>query len=285
MARSSGSGRKSRKRSPKEPQLSGLLHRRLNAYALAASATGAALLALSPPSEAEIVYTPANSVISRNGSYRLDLNNDGIVDFTIVEFAKGSSLRSTQSLSVIPERQNQVMCGWVACTSGFSGAAAADFGNKIGTAQYAWLPFPRDNMARAFNSPGFLFSSGSWAHIFQNRARYLGLKFQVDGETHFGWARLNVRFKQTSLRTWQARLTGYAYETIPNKPIIAGQTTGPNDDAAAHPNSTLPVRPTSVQRQPPPASPRFATLGALALGVDGIALWRREDQSGDYRED
>ncbi len=265
-------------RSRKTQNLSTPLYRRLNAYALAATATGAAILTLAPPSDAEIVFTHANGIVTRNGSFNLDLNNDGIVDFTIVEFAKGTSLHSTQLLSVIPQVGNHVMCGWVVCTSGNSNAVALQFGKNIGTPQYAWLTFPRDNMAYAFNSSGFLFTGGPWGHIFDNRARYLGLQFQINGETHFGWARVNVVLRQNPRRTWQARVTGYAYETIPQKPIRAGQTKENDNDAAARPNEASPIHPGSLRRQPSPASARFATLGALALGVEGIALWRREEQ-------
>lgn len=264
-------------RTRQKKSLTAPLQRRLNAYALAASATGAAVLALTPASAAEIVYTPANAMVTRNGSLSLDVNNDGIVDFTIVEFAKGTSLRSTQLLSVIPAPGNHVMCGWIVCTSGNSYAAAVQFGKNIGTSQYGWLSFPRDNMAFYDFSGGRGESFGPWGHIFGNRARYLGLKFQINGETHFGWARLNVRLKQNSPRTFQAHLTGYAYETIPNKPIKAGQTTG-DADAAARLNSKPRLRPLPV-RHIPSSPARFATLGALALGADGLALWRREEQA------
>jgi hypothetical protein len=263
--------------------LSAPLHHRLNAYALAASAAGAALLALAPWSEAEIVFTHANGIVPRNGSLSLDLNNDGIVDFTLVEFAKGTSLHSSQWLSVIPPRGNHVMCGWVACSSGFSNAAALQSGNNIGTPQYAWLTFPRDNMAYAFNSNGDVFKGGPWGNIYDNRARYLGLQFQIDGETHFGWARINLVLRQNPRRTWQARVTGYAYETIPQKPIRASQTTESDDDAATRPEPAS-IHPASLRRQRSPASAHFVTLGALALGVDGIALWRREETINDVEK-
>jgi len=56
-------------------------------------------------------------------------------------------------------------------------------------------------------------------------------------------------------------LTGYAYETIPGKAIIAGKTKGSDD-----------VEPTALNR--PALQP--ATLGVLALGAPGSAIWRRE---------
>jgi hypothetical protein len=52
-----------------------------------------------------------------------------------------------------------------------------------------------------------------------------------------------------------ATLTGYAYETIPNKPIIAGKTKGPD---------VITVQP--------------GTLGHLAAGASAISGWRRADQ-------
>jgi hypothetical protein len=85
-----------------------------------------------------------------------------------------------------------------------------------------------------------LFVTGPWADV-QNR--YLGLKFKIKGESHYGWARLNVQLNGGPIT---GTLTGYAYETIPNKPIIAGKTHGKDE----------------------------ATLGHLATGASAIPAWR-----------
>src|SRR5690349_14033845 len=61
--------------------LSQHLHRRLEAYALAASAAGVGLLPLAPPAEAKIIYTPAHAKVSL---LPVDLNHDGIVDFYLL---------------------------------------------------------------------------------------------------------------------------------------------------------------------------------------------------------
>jgi hypothetical protein len=63
-------------------ELSDSLHHRLNSYALAASAAGVGVLAVAQPADAKIVYTPAHVVVSE--VVPLDLNHDGIVDFTIL---------------------------------------------------------------------------------------------------------------------------------------------------------------------------------------------------------
>jgi hypothetical protein len=54
---------------------------------------------------------------------------------------------------------------------------------------------------------------------------YVGLKFSIKGQTHFGWTRVKI----ASMYPYKASLTGYAYETIPNKAIITGETKGPDD--------------------------------------------------------
>jgi hypothetical protein len=63
-------------------------------------------------------------------------------------------------------------------------------------------------------------------------------------------------------------LTGYAYETVPNKPILAGQMSGSEVASTVDPKEILtPARPS-------------ATLGALALGFDSLEIWRREEEVG-----
>ena len=65
---------------------------------------------------------------------------------------------------------------------------------------------------------------GPWV----NRAdRYMGIDFWIKGHggSHYGWARFSVKVKGKEIT---AILTGYAYETTPNKPIIAGKTKGPD---------------------------------------------------------
>lgn len=82
--------------------------------------------------------------------------------------------------------------------------------------------------------------------------------------------------REESPRTWEVHITGYAYETVPNQLIVAGQTSG-KDHAAGAPNGTAPNHSSSLRLRAPSASGGIASLGALALGADGIDLWRRED--------
>jgi hypothetical protein len=99
------------------------------------------------------------------------------------------------------------------------------------------------------------YGCGYWGDA---QGRFLGLEFTVQGQKHFGWARLNGT----------ATLTGYAYETVPNKPIRAGQT-GPVADNLLPELRSAP--PSSASLQPP-------ALGLLALGWRGLDAWRKEPE-------
>jgi hypothetical protein len=56
------------KRSRKAAKLSQALHADLAAYALAAGAAGVTWLALAPPADAQIVYTPTHELLTKDGT-------------------------------------------------------------------------------------------------------------------------------------------------------------------------------------------------------------------------
>jgi hypothetical protein len=244
MPRSSGS--------PRTPaRLSDSLYRRLNLYALAASAAGVGLL--SPQAlPAEIVYSPANVLIHTDETVPLDLNNDGLVDFEL----KDHSFKSTfgggaGTLSALPAQPGNEIWGHAAY--GLHVASALFRGAPVGTTGHFYSGGKL--MANIeVNAGRGLFISGSCAWAWGNVTnRYLGLKFTINGQTHYGWARLSVGCNSGSV-TVSATLTGYAYETVANRPILTGQTQGRNDDV-----SPL-VTGTATIGEP-------ATLGRLALGA------------------
>lgn len=231
---------------------------RLNAYAIAAGAAGVSLLALAPAADAEIIYTPAHAIVSRNGSYNLDLNNDGIVDFTIREMAQTEPFGTAQSLTITPRNGNEIKCEGCVFTS-FYTAAALNAGSRIGPIgrSVTFLPFGALMALRDTSRGNSISFDLPWANA---QGKFLGLKFHLSDGDHFGWARVTVRFREGShsQRTWGALITGYAYETVPNRPIEAGEV----GKAERFSQNEISVRP---------------ALGSLALGAEGIAMWRRED--------
>jgi hypothetical protein len=110
---------------------------------------------------------------------------------------------------------------------------------------------------------------GNWINV---KNRYLGLSFTIHGEGHYGWARFSVQVAKRPFKLI-ATLTGYAYETIPGKAIIAGATQGPDDTdkSMEQPNPAALTAPT----------PEPAMLGVLAMGAPGLSIWRRKETSLD----
>jgi hypothetical protein len=255
---------------------------RLNMYALAAGA-GVSLVALASPSEAEIVYTPADQIVDRHHSYSLDLNHDGIVDYMLVDYANGVSTFATfQELDMKALQGNHVQCVSSDCISTFIYAAALRRGEQVKSShQRGWCYGAVGPMAfeELVKRGGEVFYSWSWANT---NDRYLGLWFKINGENHYGWARLSVEFHPglPKDRTWEAHLTGYAYETVADQTIKAGQMSDGSEDADAVPPAARPetsiTGPSSNGAESLTAPIPNATMGALALGANGISLWRRE---------
>jgi hypothetical protein len=103
---------------------------------------------------------------------------------------------------------------------------------------------------------------GPWGNVAD---KFLGLRFGINGEPHYGWARLTVDVRREGFPTIRARLTGYAYETEPNKTILAGDQ---GVWAEAGSGSAK-----DVSLAPAPA-PAHSFLGLLSLGSLGLDRWR-----------
>jgi hypothetical protein len=207
------------------------------------------MLASAPPAEAEIVYTPANTTVHLR--VPLDLNHDGVIDYYLrvensynifsynIRFTNlnvchvpnfdSSERNICESFSSIaPNRDNVVQLA-----PGYHGgdeAAALAAGATIGSSQrFVGTGHSVGMGARVFylsNTKQNWF--GPWLDGGKGvKDRYLGLKFKIDGEFHFGWARITVA--TTAHHGFKTTLTGYAYETVANKSIRAGQTSEVND--------------------------------------------------------
>jgi hypothetical protein len=239
-------------------QLSESLLHQLNLYALAATAAGVASMALARSAEAKIVYTPANIKIPPPQRFNrttvpLDLNHDGVGDFFFSNFFGGSAPNSYAFLDIKPSEFGNRALGKNGLASALPEGVRVRFNDATSSAVMGgW---------RTANGHSSTFA-GQWANGGKGvKTRYLGLRFTIKGQIHFGWARLNVSFHKGE---FSGTLTGYAYETIPNKPIITGKTKGKEAAGASVAGHSLGPR----ARKP-------ATLGMLALG-SGFDIWRRD---------
>jgi hypothetical protein len=221
-------------RPPRRPsRLCDSLSQRLNTYALAASAAGVGILALTPPAEAKIIYTKADAPIANHTILNLDNGRKG--QFIFATHRVGVTSGYSFVMSVFPIGKKNRIWGM----STIQAASALRCGFRIGPDK---KKFAYGDDFMGLIRTGVLGSvyEGQWVDATN---RYLGLQFEINGRTHYGWARLSV-----DMFEGERTLTGYAYETVPNKAIIAGKTKGPD---------VVTVRPDAAA----------GTLGRLALGT------------------
>jgi hypothetical protein len=260
-------------------QISSSLSARLNAYALAAGAAGMGLLALAPPADAEVVYTPVHVVFDGSRTtYSIDVNNDGQPDFYLLllnsAFCVCLQAGVARVFDGIEIKQGQHAFPLALSANAAIGPGEAFYG-CVGSCGYVYL---------AFDSKHGYFK-GNWINVSN---RYLGLKFVVDGEQYYGWARMSVHLNKANHEI-TAVLTGYAYENIPNHGIPAGQTSGTfadrqfesESDSDSKPWAQL-VRQASFEkssesqtREAGSPGTSSVTLGVLALGAQGLPAWLR----------
>jgi hypothetical protein len=218
-------------------------------YALAASAAGVGMLALVQPAEGKIIYTKAHKSIGPRITLHLDLNHDGVADFDLKDaFSSSTAGGAFGVLSALPDRNQNAVWGHTVPTRGYASALSANV--RIGP-KGQFLPGAGFMAASSVSGglrhhPGNFSCTGPWANV---TTRYLGLKFVIAGGEHFGWARLNVSCVSASVN---ATLTGYAYETVANRPIVTGKQSGPDESDNSIPNSAA-----------------AGTLGRLAQGTKG----------------
>jgi hypothetical protein len=243
-------------------KLSDSLKRKVDLYTLAAAAAGMGVAALSSPAQAEVVFTPAHQEIGRSGVI-IDFNHDGIADFEILQrnfFADGFGIIAYSHGS------NRAL-----------GASRANFlsmlplGYTVGPNNARFQrgsastndPIPHKFLYYCEANSGGASCTGAWDK--GTSGSYVGFKFLINGEVHYGWARLKVAVKEPD-RPNSTYLTGYAYETVANKPIVTGKTSGSAPSSAKESETSMNATHPSV------------TLGMLSAGAATLPLWRLSPQ-------
>ena len=155
--------------------------------------------------ESIIVYTDIEPDFNSENPYYyydLDLNNDQNVDFTVR--SNGDAEWGAEWLEISSNPTN---------------------GHGIWSVAEWHTAFPLNSGVEIFKTAYYRTTSYfkidecfgcnySWKDKLD---KYLGLRFIIDGKTHYGWVRLDI----TSFTQWVIK--DYAYNATPNKPILAGQ--------------------------------------------------------------
>jgi hypothetical protein len=245
------------------------LERQLGLYSLAAAVAGVSVLALGQTAAAEVVVTKTTIPIPMSPynapePVEISLANDGInnLSFELLNYTSG---RNLLVFGVNPKDELVTGGTWSAY------ALALKPGTKIGQAP----DFFYNDLVELSATSSIRYCKGYWAPNLKNgfigcgtvTDKYLGVRFPIDGEFHYGWIRLTVRTtSQTHGPHMTAAITEYAYETIPDEPIYAGSTEEPAAEVQV---------PANIQNAHEP------TLGMLALGAYGLPLWRKESSASN----
>ena len=235
------------------------LNRQAGLYSLAAAAAGVSALALAMPAQAEVVVTKAHLPVGGGVGVTLDMNHDGVADFafsifTYQDFSPSFwavfNMSAVGGGAVVASRENANYYASALMRGARIGPSA-----RFDTNQFAVVERSFGDYVTGHTT--FRSMIGKWGGNPQNR--YLGVRFLIGGETHYGWIRLNVT---STGRAFSLRglITGYAYETVANKPILVG--------TAAKPAVDLQI--------PKDTETRGPSLGMLASGADAVPMWRRE---------
>jgi len=245
-------------------------NRQVGQYAIMAAVAGVSVLALTEPAAAEVVVTrktiqiPVSTGTTAN-PVTISLANNGVTDISLTLWAGALPGRALDFDS--PNRSNGLLAAGSAPY-----AVALTRGAQIG---------PVRSEARAFYFRGLVelsassgvnkYCKGFWGSnpkyylgvgCGEEKNQYLGVRFQLNGQTHYGWVRLTVTTSpDPNGPALTAKITGYAYETVANKTILAG--TAANQAAAFE-------VPDNVKHQAGPS------LGMLAAGANALPMWRRE---------
>ncbi|MBL7882690.1 MAG: T9SS type A sorting domain-containing protein [Bacteroidia bacterium] len=193
------------------------LNKKLKSY----SALAGTLIAAGSTADAQIVYTNVNPdvtlTLAGTATYNLDLDNGGVIDFIL---ATGSDTYMYNGTFPVPYNYAIVAPNPVT-TNAISGDADNNAiahslndpidnnltwnDQSVSPIQYLGVTIPLISYTVG-NFPG-------------TTDKYIGFKFDLAGQTHYGWARVDV-----SALSNQIVLKDYAYDATPNTPIPAGAT-------------------------------------------------------------
>jgi hypothetical protein len=248
-------------------------NRQLSLYSLAAAAAGVSILAAATPAESEVVVTQKTiqlqlSYLGKEGT-GISFQNNGVDDLELVLSSFSVFGNNGNSLKAVNASEGEGVVGQNRYRGQFAVALAP--GASIGPARNFLSAACRGSYfscAKAVRLAATHTSTFGPGHVVggnfagDDKTAYLGVRFLIDGETHYGWVRLTVN--TTVRRATSATVTAYAYETEANTPIFAGMTKAPTAELHA---------PERIQNQAGPS------LGMLAVGAEAVPLWRRNENS------
>ena len=249
-------------------QVSNHLNHQAGMYSLAAAVAGVSLLALAQPASGEVVITRTTILIPVSPADQLEpvkisMANNGINNFSF-------TLSSSNNSRVLLGGGVSSVDGLITGGTWDPYAMALTRGTKIGAApKSSFFNHYRELVEFSATSHDVRYCKGFWGSnpkaqfgCGDTKNEYLGVAFQIKGQTHYGWIRLTVTSNaKLATPNLTGTITAYAYETVANKPIVAGTAT----------------QTAEVQSSEKPQTQQGPSLGMLAAGADAVPMWRRDE--------
>lgn len=155
-----------------------------------------------------VIYTDIADVGPHNQTFYLDLDGGGTYDFFI---RHAGSTNYNGILDILPENGGNAILG--VANGGKYFPFPVSNGYSINSSNAYWnsnYQFQTLNKFRCMSGTG----GSYWCGVTDG---FLGLRFDIGGNTHYGWARLDV-----DLSTLNWKIKDYAYESTPGVGIKAG---------------------------------------------------------------
>lgn len=211
-----------------------LLKDKLKSY----SALASAVFGTAAAADAQIVYTDVTpdvtlSVINDSlNSYDVDFDNAGTPDMAIATYGYlynygGTDYQLNYVYSFVAPNATAALVAAMetAGTSSFPATTSLASGTAIGSSA-TWLDTTAAGGTFYFTS-AYGFTQTLLGTANTGTDTYIGARFLIGANTHYGWVRINVAADASSVV-----IKDYAYNATANGPINAGQTVGVAEIAA-----------------------------------------------------
>lgn len=191
------------------------LQKKLNAYAAAAGTIAAAGAA-----NAQVVYTDINpdTVLHDSLIYNLDFDNNGQPEmrFETVSYQASSGIINLAVVNVLGNANNAVLGSLY--SSSYPFPFSMNNGDSISSTNTNWQAQTMNNGIQYLGAVYGTYTFANWLGV---NDKYLGVRFRIGANTHYGWVRLSVTSNADTIT-----IKDYAYQTLPGVGITAGQLVG-----------------------------------------------------------
>ncbi|MCX7696491.1 MAG: T9SS type A sorting domain-containing protein [Bacteroidales bacterium] len=196
------------------------------------AAYSAAALASASLANAQIVYHDVNPDVTfnPNDSLALDLDNNGTMDYYMM-FLRFNGYQNDQ-LFIAPLNIGNMAIGEAGWAAWNWYGIALNAGDSINASANWVCPGGVDPRSRVFFASTY--NGTEYGNFADGQDHYLGIKFQIGANIHYGWIRVNVNDDVSGMT-----LKDWAYRQTPNTGLKAGQTTVTQTDDQVLQNSKI----------------------------------------------